>query len=399
MTTFSKPRTYLTMAEKKNKVINVNELCDGGASIRAACSIVSIQPKQYRSWSAQLEAGLLDNPSPKALTIHKGRPSILGNVEEELVEWIFEKRETGMAISPRHIVLHACELVPELRQKTYENRIFIIRRFMKKYRFTIRAVTHECQVDPKEKAEEAEKWMESAVPRLVGSRRDKRFIINMDQTPVFFSMHESRTVEQVGVRTVTIRGSKDGSKRATVAVTVTASGEILCPMIIFKGKAGARVEGELKKGVDYPGGLLFAAQKNAWMDERCMTIWINQVLFPYVCKAPLGVRPVILLDAYRCHVMDEIVAKIENAGIEVMHLPPGCTSLTQPVDIGINKPLKTRVRAEWEDWMLRNNLIKRPHRRDIAKWVHAAFNDLPATVVRNSWRKSGYSYFPNEEKE
>ena len=39
-------------------------------------------------------------------------------------------------------------------------------------------------------------------------------------------------------------------------------------------------------------------------------------------------------------------------GIEVIHIPAGCTYLCQPVDVGINKSIKTAMREKWEDWML-----------------------------------------------
>ena len=58
----------------------------------------------------------------------------------------------------------------------------------------------------------------------------------MDQTPVFYSMHDEYTLEKKGVRTVNVRTAKNESSRITVAVTISANGDILTPMIIFKGK-------------------------------------------------------------------------------------------------------------------------------------------------------------------
>jgi len=57
----------------------------------------------------------------------------------------------------------------------------------------------------------------------------------MDQTQVFFSNHSKRTVEKKGSRSVNLRSSKNDSARITVGVTITASGDILSPTIIFKG--------------------------------------------------------------------------------------------------------------------------------------------------------------------
>ena len=37
-------------------------------------------------------------------------------------------------------------------------------------------------------------------PFLEGPHRDRRFILNMDQTPVYFSMTAKRTLEVIGVK-------------------------------------------------------------------------------------------------------------------------------------------------------------------------------------------------------
>ena len=62
--------------------------------------------------------------------------------------------------------------------------------------------------------------------------------------------------------------------------------------------------------------------------------------------------PMLLLDSYRCHMMTSVVAKINALGVAVEHIPGGCTGLLQPVDVGIGRPLKCRVKQRWSDWMI-----------------------------------------------
>lgn len=50
--------------------------------------------------------------------------------------------------------------------------------------------------------------------------------------------------------------------------------------------------------------------------------------------------------------MTSVVSSINQLGARDEHIPGNCTYLLQPVDIGINKPLKVRVRGRWEAWML-----------------------------------------------
>ena len=79
------------------------------------------------------------------------------------------------------------------------------------------------------------------------------------------------------------------------------------------------------------------------MDESVMHQWVDSVLKPYVATAPPDIVPLLFLDSYKCHLMSSVVTKIQDLGVKVNHIPDGCTGLTQPVDVGINKPFKNRI--------------------------------------------------------
>ena len=139
------------------------------------------------------------------------------------------------------------------------------------------------------------------------------------------------------------------------------------------------------------------------MDEVCMLRWVDEILKPYlqVNPPPPGIVPVILLDAYRCHMMALVTDAIAELGIEIIHIPGGCTGLTQPLDVGINKPFKSRVRVLWEEWMIdeidRTGLVYAPTREDISGWVAEVVWGLNGKqLMRNAWRKTGYNWFFEE---
>ena len=79
---------------------------------------------------------------------------------------------------------------------------------------------------------------------------------------------------------------------------------------------------------------------NVKTDERVMLMWVDMVLKPYVDTDPENVVLLLFLDSYHCHMMNSVVNAIQDLGVEVDHIPGACTSLCQPVDIGINKPFK-----------------------------------------------------------
>ena len=139
------------------------------------------------------------------------------------------------------------------------------------------------------------------------------------------------------------------------------------------------------------------------MDEIRMHEWVGVVLAAYLedTHPPPGIVSIILLDMYRVHMCAPVVNRIQALGIEVIHIPGGCTGLLQPLDIGINRPYKGRIRAKWEEWMMdsidRYDEIRAPLCKDVSAWAAKTncweMQGLP--LMKNAWRKTNYSWFPD----
>ena len=204
-----------------------------------------------------------------------------------------------------------------------------------------------------------------------------------------------------GARTVNGRTSTSQTIRATVAATVTASGEMLKPLVVFKGKPGARIE--TREFPTYPADNAYACQQTAWMDERVMLLWVRTILKPFIDDCPDNIQPLLLLDSYKCHTMASVTRELEALGIQVEIIPGGCTGMCQPIDVGIGKPLKTRARHLWEEWMVsecaEGRASRPPSRLQMSQWIADSVQQIRSseTMIRNSWRHHEYSYFPNEE--
>ena len=136
-------------------------------------------------------------------------------------------------------------------------------------------------------------------------------------------------------------------KHATCALTITASGKMITPLFVFKGKNIQLIVGMVKcfshfivlllgkpngrivqcEFPTYPEGMIYACQDNAWVDERAMLMWVDIGLKPYVDTAPENMVPLLFLDSYCSHMMNSAVNTIQDLGVEVEHILGGCTSL------------------------------------------------------------------------
>jgi hypothetical protein len=136
-----------------------------------------------------------------------------------------------------------------------------------------------------------------------------------------------------------------------------------------------------------------------------MIAWVEEVLAPYVVRAPEEIIPLLILDSYQCHMMASVIHKIQELGVEVKHIPGGCTSLCQPVDDGFNKPFKSRVQKMWIKWLIDEEINQSTTslltRRNIAIWVDEAMGQMKKKqwIIWNAWLKTRFEWFDKGEGE
>ena len=57
------------------------------------------------------------------------------------------------------------------------------------------------------------------------------------------------------------------------------------------------------------------------------------------------------MDEASCHLADKVKAALVEAKILPVIIPGSTTSILQPLDVAINKPLKSHIRRYYEDWL------------------------------------------------
>ena len=82
---------------------------------------------------------------------------------------------------------------------------------------------------------------------------------------------------------------------------------------------------------------------------------------------------------------------------KIYHGCCGCTYLCQPIDVGINKPIKNAVAEHWEDWadiegMGEGRERKIPSRELISSWVGEAYWTRNTKTCENASNKKGYGW-------
>ena len=85
-------------------------------------------------------------------------------------------------------------------------------------------------------------------------------IFNMDETPMWFELPSSRTLEFSGGRTVPVKSCGAEKRSFTVTLAVAADGKKIPPAVIFKGVRTPR-------DLVVPDSVRVSFHKKGWMDE------------------------------------------------------------------------------------------------------------------------------------
>lgn len=138
-------------------------------------------------------------------------------------------------------------------------------------------------------------------------------------------------------------------------------------------------------GIKFPENMVVRVQPKGWMDTDLMIDWIDSV-WRKRPGANLGMRAVLVLDSFRRHVTDRVKEKLAACHTDLVIIPGGMTPQIQPLDVCLNKPIKDRVCAAYNDWLGEQSLtpagrLKRATPEDIARWVHGAWRALPQAMV------------------
>ncbi len=151
----------------------------------------------------------------------------LKHLEHALLRHVFEQRKQGINVHTLDLVIKASSFSPEFNAKHFMARRSAMKQFL---------CANLLVRKPKDVVLEASEYINLMCPFHEGPHCNQRFILNMDQMPVFFNMMAKRTLEVISVKTIHIRTLTNDTKHVTKAMTIAADATVLPSMILFKGK-------------------------------------------------------------------------------------------------------------------------------------------------------------------
>jgi hypothetical protein len=154
-------------------------------------------------------------------------------------------------------------------------------------------------------------------------------------------MPPNYTLEKKGVKKIPLKTTGREKLRLTVMLATTADGRKLQPLLILK---------YLPKLEAFPKDVIVIAQEKRWMEKELMLEWLK-IVWSHRLGTFLNQPSMLVLDAFRRHVTDSIKDQLCKMKTELVIIPSGMTSVLQPMNISINKPIKDRLRQQYMTWI------------------------------------------------
>ena len=270
-----------------------------------------------------------------------------------------------------------------------------ISRFLKRNKLVRRKKTHVIQKWVSSTVEDIGKYF-NTLYTLSDSDKDKKITyINIDEVPIYFDMSPDYTYHFKGAKEVSLLSHSKNKVRMSLLMAISSDGIILSPMMLFVYKYAG------KKTRDYPKKFeKFRNVTKPWMlkfNESGFTTssLIIEYIQKIISKQDTPGKKVLIMDTASSHIHKEVKNELSSLNIDTVYIPGGCTSILQPLDVVINKPLKDKIRNQYLEWLEKaiknkpNSAITPPDIEDVIKWCEVGIASLSKELVKKSFDTTG----------
>ena len=215
-------------------------------------------------------------------------------------------------------------------------------------------------------------------------------IWNCDETGLNTDHRSKKVFVAKGKKDVYIKSATAGKTNYSVLVCGSASGSLMPPYTIYKGK---NLYDNWTKGG--PTGAGYGVSKSGWMETANFEAWFTTMFVPAVAK---NKKPVLLLfDGHNSHISYPTVKMAMENNITILCLPPHMSHRLQPLDVGFFRPFKTLWRDELKSWarITKYQSVTKPVFPSLLKkaWVKATSTSVSGGFKGKSWIIFGGKYF------
>ena len=181
-----------------------------------------------------------------------------------------------------------------------------------------------------------------AIPEIMAIKPTNRY--NMDETGILEGRGSNGLV--LGSSEArSIRKKQPGSRAWTTLIEcISASGNELPPLVIYKGKSVQQQWFPLD--LTPFGSWRFTATENGWTSDPTALEWLEKVFIPSTQPGDPQEARLLILDGHGSHETTEFMYMCFENKIHLIFLPPHASHVLQPLDQSVFGPLKAAYKKE-----------------------------------------------------
>ena len=232
----TKRQSYTTT--EKLKVIQFAEQ-HGNRSAQREFDIAKRSIRLWRRSKENLEK------MPRLERANRGKKAARLRLKQDVMAWITEKHNDGLAMLPTMIRLKALELSRDpqydIPAGQFKASSHWCQRFMKRNGLSLRQKTMLSQHLPPDYEKKVVQFHQYVITQRQVHNYPLHLVGNMDEVPVQSDMPSNRTVNAVGDKTVKIRTTGNEKNYLTVVLACGGDGSKLKRLVIFKRKTMPKI--------------------------------------------------------------------------------------------------------------------------------------------------------------
>ena len=204
------------------------------------------------------------------------------------------------------------------------------------------------KVLPAEYAEPKEQFLADIATEMILNDIPADLVINWDQTGLRIVPTGEWTMNLSGDKIVPVVGGDD-KQEITAVLAATATGKYLPPQLLYKGTTN-----RCHPVVTFPPGWDIWHSSNHWSNEDTMKRYLDSIMIPYISDQRNRLlltsshRALVIFDGFKGQNTPEFLEQLERNNISCVEIPHNCTDKLQPLDISVNKSMKTELRKYFQ---------------------------------------------------
>ncbi|EGT53384.1 hypothetical protein CAEBREN_03992 [Caenorhabditis brenneri] len=340
---------------------------------------------RWKQTGLDADTETLSNTAQKRLP-GAGRPLKDAEFDRRMLEWIRKQRKEKKRVTRKVIQVQAKTMSTAFEFKASNG---WLEGFLRRHNLTTRRPTTVCQKPPADYVDQIASFV--VYVEKIRQENNYDYIYASDETAVYLDCSHSKTVTEKGSKQVPVLNLGHEKAHITVMLTARNDGYKCKPYVLLPNKKPiASIVKEFGKDLE------LSWCKRTFFDDQLSEDYLKRVM-----GNSLFAKRLLVWDSYRSHTSNNTKKVLRSLKIDTAVVPGGTTKFLQPADVYWNFAFKSKIRQEYENYMLhgekdftKGGNLKQPPMKVYLKWVRDAWSDLPEDLIIRSFKGCGITNAP-----